>query len=343
MAASLPPTGIPPDILKEVIDQVRNTRTSRTCELAFVSLYLYDYVTTLDQEANRTDVVQADVLHEDPVLSHIFLSQPCQCLDLSEHESNDSDFIVPETEENPADVQRCDHWFKFQSGEAIVTLGIMQAILVTRIWAIYNSTPLLITLNIFGGLQLAASSIIMGISITGGIATSQPGRGFFVCDITTPPYFAAYWIPILMFEFTLFLLIVIKGFQKFHRSRVFSVSGMSGQGLLNIMVRDSVIYFFIIAAIYAATAAVWFWTDPSLYQSLSVVGIMVPPMVASKMLFSLRQSFYEETTKSALGHELRFASPPSSSWSQHTRQTRSLHEERGQREEWGGAQPETSV
>ncbi|KAJ7354509.1 hypothetical protein DFH08DRAFT_46016 [Mycena albidolilacea] len=196
------------------------------------------------------------------------------------------------------------HWFKSQAGASIAGLGVIQAILVTRIWAIYaRHKPLSIFLGVFGCLQLAASATILGITTTQGVPSSEPAPDFFVCAITTPPYFAAYWIPILTFEFTLFALTLIKGVQNFRRTNVSILSGQSGQAILNILVRDSVIYFFIIAAVYTGNAAVWFWADATFYEASSAFGITIPPMVASKLIFSLRQTFHDETVPTSDNHE----------------------------------------
>ncbi|KAJ7803754.1 hypothetical protein B0H14DRAFT_2613039 [Mycena olivaceomarginata] len=196
------------------------------------------------------------------------------------------------------------HWFKSQAGASIAGLGVIQAILVTRIWAIYaKHKPLCIFLGVFGCLQLAASATILAITTTQGVPSSEPAPDFFVCAITTPPYFAAYWIPILTFEFTLFALTLIKGVQNFRRTNVSILSGQSGQAILNILVRDSVIYFFIIAAVYTGNAAVWFWADASFYEASSAFGITIPPMVASKLIFSLRQTFHDETVPTSDNHE----------------------------------------
>ncbi|KAF7373674.1 hypothetical protein MSAN_00578400 [Mycena sanguinolenta] len=328
MADSLPPTGIPPGVLKQIIAQVTNTRTSRTCELALDFLYLYDYLTTLDQEV--------ELMWFKPMSFMKVLFFLNRYLPLVGGFVNASIFLDESPTSLTASVR--GHWFKFQIGTALAVLGIIQAILVTRIWAIYNRSKLLIViLGIFGCLQLAASSTVMGISITKGVPSSEPGPGFFVCTITTPPYFAAYWIPILTFEVTLFVLTLIRGVENFRQTNVSVLSGKSAQALINILVRDSVIYFFIIAAVYAGNAAVWYWADPSLYQSSSVFGIMVPPMVATKLLFNLRQSFGEETTLKPEDQELTAfrARVGTSSSGLRTYQTHSVGGDLGQWEEWG--------
>ncbi|KAK7062194.1 hypothetical protein R3P38DRAFT_2833970 [Favolaschia claudopus] len=311
MADPSPPTGLPPGVLQQIITQVTNTRTSRTCEceLTFSSLLNFELMWFKPMSFMKVLFFLNRYL---PLV--VFLNQS------------------PSTLTAPVR----GHWFKWQIGTALVSLGIIQMILVIRIWAIYNrSKLLLVILGVFGCLQLAASSTIMGISITQGVPSSEPGPGFFVCTITTPPYFAAYWIPILTFEFTLFVLTLIKGVQNFRLAKISPLSGKSGQALLNILVRDSVIYFFIISAVYTANASVWYWADPSLYQSSSVFGINVPPMVTCKLLFSLRYTAQKETTLGSAEHELTVfrARVPTLSSGLQTHNT--SVEDQGQWGEWG--------
>ncbi|TFK39326.1 hypothetical protein BDQ12DRAFT_665639 [Crucibulum laeve] len=233
------PLGIPPEILKWAITQVTNTQTSRYNELAIDVLYLYDYVTTLDQEF-----------------------QPMSFMKILFFLIKRLGFPIPRPKSNR--LSKCGHWLKFQSGEAIVVLAVIQTILSLRIWAIYGrSNTLLSILGGFGLLQFTASSAVMGISLVQGTPSSQPGPGFFVCSNSTPfpRFIASYWIPILVFELTLFTLTVIKGWKNLRSTIPSVISGTSGSALLKILVRDSVLYFFLISAVYISNAAVWYWAD----------------------------------------------------------------------------------
>ncbi|KAJ7803759.1 hypothetical protein B0H14DRAFT_1632801 [Mycena olivaceomarginata] len=175
----------------------------------------------------------------------------------------------------------------------------------------------------------------MGISVTRGVPFSEPEPGLFVCTRTTPPYFAAYWIPILIFEFTLFALTLIKGVQNFRQTNVSVLSGQSGQALLNILVRDSVIYFFIIAAVYTGNAAVWLWADAMLYEASTVFGVILPPMVASKLIFSLQQTFHEKLVSTSDNHESIVFRAGTFSSGEQTHSAQGVGADQGQWGEWG--------
>ncbi|KAJ7354507.1 hypothetical protein DFH08DRAFT_855070 [Mycena albidolilacea] len=326
MEDSLLPTGISSEVLK----QITNTRTSRTCHVALDVLYMYDYFATLDQEV---ELVWFKPMSFMKLLFFLNRYLPIVCGIISA-----SIYLDESPATLTASVRLCGQWFKFQAATTLAALGVIQAILVIRIWAIYaRHKPLLIFLGVFGCFQLAATATIMGISVTQGVPLSEPEPGLFVCGITTPPYLAAYWIPILTFEFTLFALTLIKGVQNFRRTNVSVLSGQSGQAILNILVRDSVIYFFIIAAVYTGNAAVWFWADGTLYEASLVFGIIIPPMVASKLIFSLRQTFHEEIVPTSDNHEsivFRTRAGTFSSGEQ-THSTQGVGADQGQWEEWG--------
>ncbi|KAH7908662.1 hypothetical protein BJ138DRAFT_1115649 [Hygrophoropsis aurantiaca] len=144
----------------------------------------------------------------------------------------------------------------------------------------------------FGALQLIASAIVMGKGLNYAPAIAQPAPGFVVCSTTLPPYFAAYWIPILAFEITLLALMLAKGWQNFRQQNVTAVSGMTGKSLGNLLVRDSIIYFVVINAAYLANAAVWYWEPSTLVEAASPWGVLLPPLMASKLLLNLRDAFY---------------------------------------------------
>ncbi|KAH7925395.1 hypothetical protein BV22DRAFT_1034071 [Leucogyrophana mollusca] len=159
-------------------------------------------------------------------------------------------------------------------------------------------------MSVFGTLQIIASAIIMGKSLNYSPALAQPAPGFVVCSMTLPPYFAAYWLPILAFEITLLALMLIKGWHNFRQQNVTVVSGMTGQRLGNLLVRDSIIYFVVINAAYIANAVVWYWEPSTLVEAASAYGVLLPPLMASKLLLNLRDAFYRGSGRDERSMEL---------------------------------------
>ncbi|KAH7905584.1 hypothetical protein BJ138DRAFT_1164485 [Hygrophoropsis aurantiaca] len=152
---------------------------------------------------------------------------------------------------------------------------------------------ILISMTTFGTLQLIANAIILGKGINYASATAHPATpSFVVCATTLPPYFAACWIPVLAFEITLLALMLVKGWQNFRRQNVTAVSGMTGKSLANLIVRDSMTYFVIINAAYVATATVWYRKPPIVMETATPWIIILPPLMASRLLLNLRDALY---------------------------------------------------
>ncbi|KAH7914575.1 hypothetical protein BJ138DRAFT_1143751 [Hygrophoropsis aurantiaca] len=190
------------------------------------------------------------------------------------------------------------NWLKFQSASTIVILIVVQTILVIRLWAMYGrSRWILVSMTTFGTLQFIASAIIMGKSLNYAPVTTQPVPGFVVCSTTLPSYFAAYWIPILAFESTLLILMLVKGWQNFRQQNVTVMSGMTVESLGNLLVRDSIINFIVINATYLTNAVVWYWGPElsTLIEAAAPWGVVLPPLMASKLLLNLRDAFYRSS------------------------------------------------
>lgn len=78
-----------------------------------------------------------------------------------------------------------------------------------------------------------------------GIAAPFPDSpGHFCTPTATWPLYYTLWIPLLSFETLLFSLALFKGYQTL-RSEV--RTGWSGRCVLNILIRDSIMYFFMYA------------------------------------------------------------------------------------------------
>jgi len=289
---------LPPSILHTIISEVGNTQTSRYNEIAVVALYVYDLVTTLDKE------IELIWLKPMSLLKALFLIN--RYLAVFTSIFNASVFV---SQDPNLSTSLCTNWFKYQAWEAIVSLIVIQMILLIRLWAMYNRNNILLgSMVAFGTLQVAASSAIMGLSLSHALVSSQPAPGFIVCSTVMPSYFAAYWIPILAFETTLFILTLLKGWQNFRKERISTRSGMSGRSLINLLVRDSIIYFFIIDVVYLANAVIWYWAPPTLIEASSCFGIVLPSMMASKLLLNLRDVYYNSKQTSYLQSSVLFSS-----------------------------------
>ncbi|KAH7903756.1 hypothetical protein BJ138DRAFT_1120078 [Hygrophoropsis aurantiaca] len=283
---------------------VRDTATSRYSMLASTVLYVYDLVTTLDKEVDLVWTRPRSFLQVLFIMNRYLALFEClfnpigksNLLAMSSQRRLNCPISIPVPRHQPNEFAVCstgENWLKFQSGTAIVIIIVVQTILVIRLWAMYGRNRwILISMTTFGALQLIASAIIMGKSINYAPAAAQFVPNFVVCTTALPPYFTAYWIPIMTFETTLLTLMLVKGWQNFRLRNVTAVSGMTGESLANLLVWDSMIYFVVITAAYVANAAVWYRKPATLVEAVTPWGIILPPLMASKLLLNLRDAFY---------------------------------------------------
>ncbi|KAJ7595448.1 hypothetical protein C8J56DRAFT_383589 [Mycena floridula] len=249
-------------------------KAGQNCELALGFLYIYDYTITLDKEV---ELIWGKTMSVTNILFALNRYVPMIAVGVNiwmfHHEGPNLSAAVR------------GHWFKFQIGQTI-SLPIIQAILVVRIWAMYHKNMnLLVVLAIFGILQLGATWTIIAISIAYLKPSTTPG-----CEGNL--YFAAYWISIVPFQLSLCILTAIKAVKAFRFQRIgFSsvLGAISGQALLTILVQASGIYFVLIALVYALNAVSWYWADAVLYEMASMFGIVMPPIIVNKLFFSLRR------------------------------------------------------
>ncbi|KIK54899.1 hypothetical protein GYMLUDRAFT_76815 [Collybiopsis luxurians FD-317 M1] len=228
-------TNLPPAMLKDILVDVHNIQVSRYNMLALSVLYIYDLVTTLDQEVELIWKKPKSLLSVLFFLNRYFVL--CAAV--------------------------CENWTKFVTGEAVVTLATIHAILIIRVWAIYQrSMRVLIPLGVFGVCCFISFSTII---VVGNIRPSnaEPVPGLFTCTFEMPSWYAATLLPILAFETTLFTLMLWRGYQVFHKSDpVVTISGTSGCSLAQVL--------------------------KGLFESSSSYALFLPPVVTSKLLLNLR-------------------------------------------------------
>ena len=136
--------------------------------------------------------------------------------------------------------------------------------------------------------------------------------------ITRPPPFK-FWISIICYETLLCGLAIYKGYQTFRKKD--PIAGWSGTKLLDILIRDSILYFLVwddflfpsmhmlrilrIFAVYATNLIVWlvrpvcsnFWSLCQLdskIQNLAELpvnyAIALPTIMTERLLFNIKQS-----------------------------------------------------
>lgn len=133
-----------------------------------------------------------------------------------------------------------------------------------------------------------ASAAIMGTvlsRITAFAITLSPT--IVVCvpfDIS--PHFFAFWIPILAFESLLCGMALFKGYETFRSS---SSIFLSGKHLVGILIRDSILYFVVMFAIYLTNLLFWSIARQTLLEVPIGFAVAFSCSMGNRLVFNVRE------------------------------------------------------
>ncbi|KAH0582296.1 hypothetical protein H2248_011933 [Termitomyces sp. 'cryptogamus'] len=133
-------------------------------------------------------------------------------------------------------------FFRWQGCAGLIACMIAEVILQTRIYAMYSlNKKVLVLMGVSFIFTTSTSATIMGIVLSRIKASALPFRGLIFCvPENVDTHFYAFWIPMLAFESLLCFLAVYKGYETFRST---SPSILPGHHLVQIIIRDSVLYF----------------------------------------------------------------------------------------------------
>ncbi|KAL5527921.1 hypothetical protein ACEPAG_6722 [Sanghuangporus baumii] len=158
---------------------------------------------------------------------------------------------------------------------------------------------------------LVAEIIILVLSTKAqiGPVNADPSRqlDMATCILTdTWPLSYLYWIPFLAFESLLFALALFKGFQSvrdhelelnaagfglgFCRKARRSGAGRAAKAL-EVLIRDSILYFFVIFAIFLANALAWMIDNGRIGEIPVGLAVALSTVMAQRLLLNIRENF----------------------------------------------------
>ncbi|TDL18504.1 hypothetical protein BD410DRAFT_793209 [Rickenella mellea] len=192
----------------------------------------------------------------------------------------------------------CAGWAYFEgiTGQMLV-MGV-ELLLMLRVWALYKRDRrvlyFLVALYIA---EVTANTVILGMSLP-GIKSVPPLRGLFPPDfplsgcfpIKVPKFFFSYWIPTLIFESVLFILMTLN-FVRLAR-------GNKPMPLLTLFFRDGTVYYAVIFAALLIQVLLYELVNSALAQvaigwQLTMFSIMGARLVLNLRAASVGRSDYE--------------------------------------------------
>ncbi|KAK7030150.1 hypothetical protein R3P38DRAFT_895945 [Favolaschia claudopus] len=171
-----------------------------------------------------------------------------------------------------------------------------QALVVIRVWAIYNNSRRMFwVLSILFAVEVGvvAAFIIVATSDTQGIAQPAP----LSCGLSSfsgyllPRYATGTWIAPVAFEFIMIVITLLKILPRWTWGRKAGLLGSGGNATLDILARDSLIYFLLIFS-FSLTNAVLYGRSFSAHYR----GILLGPTSAvsciavSRMMINIRSA-----------------------------------------------------
>lgn len=199
----------------------------------------------------------------------------------------------------------CVAWLWFENIAGFLTLSCVDIVLVMRVFAFYGRCKLsLVFLIVLWMGEHVAVATIMAISVPEIQVVPNhlpPDVHFSACTISSiPDLFTTYWIPGLIFQSILLLLVLAKFIRTRH-------SGVGRQPLLTVLIRDGVWAYILIVAFVLSNALVFKFSpgngDITGTWFYSVVGFC-----GSRLILNLRKAAYEgRPTTSETSLEFEFA------------------------------------
>ncbi|KAK6987666.1 hypothetical protein R3P38DRAFT_2574655 [Favolaschia claudopus] len=171
-----------------------------------------------------------------------------------------------------------------------------QALVVIRVWAIYNNSRRMFWLLSFlfaVEVGVVAAFIIVATSDTQGIAQPAP----LSCGLSSfsgyllPRYATGTWIAPVAFEFIMIVITLFKLIPRWTWGRKAGLLGSGGNATLDILARDSLIYFLLIFSFSLTNAVIYGRSFSAHYR-----GILLGPTSAvsciavSRMMINIRSA-----------------------------------------------------
>ncbi|KAK0497759.1 hypothetical protein EDD18DRAFT_118436 [Armillaria luteobubalina] len=197
----------------------------------------------------------------------------------------------------------CTFYLRWLSVNLTVQNAVVQGILVLRVWALYQGSKPVIALAFF--FYFSGCATLVGLTVTDYLAKSVDVErvvalpGCYADSL--PSIIAGYWITPLVIESYLFIMVALRTF-------VYWKAGESTPAILNLMARDSMIYFAIIFALLLGNLLMFLLGPPFLSSLLLNPLSAASCILGSRMLLNLRVAIIDPNLESEIPRNARHGS-----------------------------------
>ncbi|KAI5116513.1 hypothetical protein M0805_001868 [Coniferiporia weirii] len=191
-------------------------------------------------------------------------------------------------------VKTCVAWLDLQTFETYFIFLLTDIILQMRVYALYDKSKKILLLMLVPFVLIFIKSsydLIVYAIYTQATATPLPGIPNF-CEPLPNKYGKSYiyWAQLLGFETLLVVLVCAKAY-KSYKAESEDPWG-SGTSLADILIRDSVIYFFAIFAAFAANLVISPIDKGNLQEIPSGFANAVSGIMSQRLILNMRESYY---------------------------------------------------
>ncbi|EGN96276.1 hypothetical protein SERLA73DRAFT_162144 [Serpula lacrymans var. lacrymans S7.3] len=179
---------------------------------------------------------------------------------------------------------------------SVVLLSFVEVILQIRLFALYNNDkrvviPVMISfvMMVFAQLGMASYEVYFNnLGLAGFDATIAESLG--ICPGGTPTWFYLFMIPIMVFDFILFVLALYKSLQHY---RQVPDKTWSGARVISMMMRDSLLFFMINFVVFLISTLIYLVGPRTLYQKIANWQMVIPAILAERLVLNVR-GFYSK-------------------------------------------------
>jgi len=193
----------------------------------------------------------------------------------------------------------CSHWFRWQGVTGLVTFAFGELILQMRLYALYNLNRKVLVIMISTFLvAFVASASIMSVVLArvqvASIPIHLPNISTSICTLTnlgSIPFFYTYWIPMMISETLLCTLVIVRAIERMREDkRMKSTSRWidSSRELAVVMIRDSILYFLVLFAVYLINTIIFVQSDVVDLEAAISYAVSLSCVMGSRLCLNVR-------------------------------------------------------
>jgi len=194
----------------------------------------------------------------------------------------------------------CQEWWTFEGFTFTICFQLVELVLGLRVWALWKKSKVIgFIIGFFFILEILAMFIVIGLDFTNNFTATDTPFGqygiedFHLCTPTTNiAYVYSFWFPTLAYGTVIAALAGWIGIKRY-RYTCGGATTPTGKWLLDIFIRDSLIYYILLALLELCMSILWYIGVGPTPQLLVGIAMAAPIVLCSKLILNLRGAYYD--------------------------------------------------